>query len=76
MQSSVRRGGKDDLSAGKRRKVRSWRCAVPPFLKRNQTLRQMDLVRALAGDKKWEYSDRKEKSALINAMGYPAKVYA
>ena len=49
---------------------------MPPFLKRNQTLRQMDLVRELAGDKKWEYSDRKEKSALINAMGYPAKVYA
>ena len=69
MRSSIRRGEKDDRSAGKRGKVRYWIFIVPLLWKQNQNLRQVDLVRSLAGDKKWEYSNRKEKSALIKAMG-------
>ena len=38
-QSAVRREQKDDMSAGKRRKVRSWIFLVPPLSKQNQTIR-------------------------------------
>ena len=75
-QSAARKGQKYDLSAGKRRKVYSWRFTVPPLLKQNQTMRYMALARVLAGDKKWEDYNRKERSTLMKAMGYPTKVPA
>ena len=36
----------------------------------------MTLERALARDTKWEDSNRKDKSELMKAMGYPSKVPA
>ena len=69
MKSAVRRVQRDDLRARKRWKVYSWRFSVLPLLKRKKKFISVALARALAGDTKWEESDRKEKSVLMNAIG-------
>ena len=74
--TAARRVQKDDLSDGKRHTVRSWRFMVPILSKQNQTLRKVALERAFSGDTKWEDYEKKEKSALMKAIGYPAKVPA
>ena len=67
-QSNARRVQKDDLSGGKRRKVRSWIFLVPPLSKQKRTLWQVALARKLEGGTNWEDPDRKDKSALMKTM--------